>query len=214
MHVVLMGDSILDNLAYTKGEPDVVTHLRKLLPRSARATLCAVDGSTTSDLKSQIAKVPSDASHLVISLGGNDALLNSDLLSTRVTSTTQALALFGQRMGEFEAGYRAAVEAALALHLPTAICTIYNGNLDPPGIDEVPSILAAIWGDAQRSYLLTSTNGGGFRRRSPAQVVNNQGGTDMGDKGSKDKGKKEKQKKAQHNLKEKRKIKKEKRENK
>jgi len=61
-------------------------------------------------------------------------LLNSDMLSTRVTSTTQALALFGRRMGEFEAGYRAAVEAVLALQRPTAICTIYNGDLDPPGV--------------------------------------------------------------------------------
>jgi len=37
-----------------------------------------------------------------------------------------------------------------------------------------------------------------------------QGGTDMGDKGSKDKGKKEHQKAAQHTAKEKRKIKREK----
>jgi hypothetical protein len=37
-----------------------------------------------------------------------------------------------------------------------------------------------------------------------------QGGTDMGDKGSKDKGKKEQQKTAQHTAKEKRQIKKEK----
>jgi len=50
----------------------------------------------------------------------------------------------------------------------------------------------------------------GFRRHKPAQVIFKQGGTDMGDKGKKDKGKKEQQKKAHLNLKEKRKLKKEK----
>ena len=41
----------------------------------------------------------------------------------------------------------------------------------------------------------------------------NEGGIDMGDKGSKDKGKKEQRKKAQHTLKEKRKLKNEKKKN-
>ena len=56
----------------------------------------------------------------------------------------------------------------------------------------------------------SSINGEWFRRHRPAQVINKQGETDVGDKGSKDKGKKENQKKAQHTLKEKRKLKKEK----
>jgi hypothetical protein len=50
----------------------------------------------------------------------------------------------------------------------------------------------------------------GFRRYSLAQVIFHQGETDMGDKGKKDKGKREQQKKAQLNPKEKRKLKKEK----
>jgi hypothetical protein len=31
-HIVLLGDSIFDNAAYTQGESHVVTHLRTLLP--------------------------------------------------------------------------------------------------------------------------------------------------------------------------------------
>jgi hypothetical protein len=50
----------------------------------------------------------------------------------------------------------------------------------------------------------------GFRRYNPVQVIFNQGEKDMGDKGKKDKGKREQQKKAQLNPKEKRKLKKEK----
>ena len=50
----------------------------------------------------------------------------------------------------------------------------------------------------------------GFHRHSPAQFTFKQGETDMADKGKKDKGKRQQQKKAQLNLKEKRKLKKEK----
>ena len=49
-----------------------------------------------------------------------------------------------------------------------------------------------------------------IRISTPAQFTFKQGETDMGDKGKKDKGKKEQQKKAQLNPKEKRKMKKEK----
>jgi hypothetical protein len=129
-HVVLLGDSIFDNRAYTGGALDVVEHLREMLPPAWRATLCAVDGSTTADLAAQLAGVPPEGSHLVISVGGNDALLNSDLLTTPVRSTTEALVLFGERLGRFEEAYRAAIGGALALRRDTTVCTIYNGNLD------------------------------------------------------------------------------------
>jgi hypothetical protein len=129
-HIVLLGDSIFDNRAYTGGAPDVVGHLRELLPAEWRATLCAVDGSTAADLSEQLASVPSDGSHLVISIGGNDALLNSDLLGTSVNSTAEALTLFGDRISRFEQAYRAAVDGALAMRRDTTVCTIYNGNLE------------------------------------------------------------------------------------
>ena len=129
-HITLLGDSIFDNRRYTSGAPDVVEHLRDLLPRSWRATLCALDGSTAADLADQLAGVSPDSSHVVISVGGNDALLNSDLLATPVTSTTEALALFGDRIGQFEAVYRSAIDGAVALKRDTTVCTIYNGNLE------------------------------------------------------------------------------------
>jgi len=130
-HIALLGDSVFDNRAYTRGEPDVASHLRRLLPE-AEVTLCAIDGSTTADLGAQVRNVPADVTQIVVSIGGNDALLNSDLLATPVSSTAEALSLFAQRISKFEADYRSAIEAVLALRLETSICTIYNGNLDPP----------------------------------------------------------------------------------
>ena len=131
-HVVLLGDSIFDNAAYTRGEPDVVSHLRPLLGPSWKATLVAVDGATTAGLRSQLARVPADASQLLVSIGGNDALQNSDLLNTRVKSSAETLALFAERLDAFEALYRAGIDAAIALGKPVTVCTIYNGMLAEP----------------------------------------------------------------------------------
>ncbi len=128
-HVVLLGDSIFDNSAYTAGAPDVITHLRAVLPPSWGASLLAVDGATTASLGAQLRRVPINASHLVIAIGGNDALQNIDLLSLRVTSSTQAFEVFADRLTAFERAYRSAIAEALALGKATALCTVYNGAL-------------------------------------------------------------------------------------
>src|SRR3954469_22087746 len=65
-HLVLLGDSIFDNAAYTSGGPDVVSQVRKLLPRGWRATLLAVDGSTTAGVAEQVQRLPSDETHLIL----------------------------------------------------------------------------------------------------------------------------------------------------
>jgi lysophospholipase L1-like esterase len=130
-HIALLGDSIFDNAAYTHDDPDVVTHLRRLLPQPWEATLCAVDGTTTLGLAAQLARVPVDASHLVIAIGGNDALQNSDVLSLRVASTAQALGILADRIATFERAYRTAITRVLELRRHTVICTVYNGALDP-----------------------------------------------------------------------------------
>jgi hypothetical protein len=128
-HVVLLGDSIFDNAPYTGGDPDVVSHLRRLLPAAWKATLCAEDGATIADLRGQLKRVPEHASHLVISVGGNDALRNWDLLSLRVTSSSEVLDAFAARIAVFERAYRGAVEQAVKLQRYTAVCTVYNGAL-------------------------------------------------------------------------------------
>ena len=131
-HIALLGDSIFDNGAYTGGEPDVATHLRSLLSGAWRVTLCAVDGATTQSIAPQIRRVPADASHIVIAVGGNDAVAQSDLLNRPVQSTAEALALFHDRLEGFRRDYTAALDAVLRLERLTTVCTIYNGALEPP----------------------------------------------------------------------------------
>src|SRR3954468_2790312 len=73
-HVVLLGDSIFDNKSYVGAGPAVIDQLRRELPSGWQATLLAVDGRTASEVAHQLRGLPRDASHLVVSAGGNDAL--------------------------------------------------------------------------------------------------------------------------------------------
>jgi lysophospholipase L1-like esterase len=124
-HVVLLGDSILDNAAYVGGAPDVVEQLRRRLPHGWKATLGAVDGSTTRDVPGQLRLLPADATHLIVSVGGNDALSSGDFLAAPVGSTAEALLGLADIAEQFERTYHAMLAEVLAYGLPTAVCTVY-----------------------------------------------------------------------------------------
>ena len=147
-HVVLLGDSIFDNGAYTGGGPDVVTQLREVLPAGWRATLGAVDGATTDDFAAQLDVLPDDATHLVVSLGGNDALGHVDLLDRRAHSSAEVLAGLASAAERFEKRYRRAIDAVLAYHLPTTVCTIYNGNFPDADFQRLASTALSVFNDA------------------------------------------------------------------
>lgn len=131
-HVALLGDSILDNGAYTSGGPDVVTCLRRMLPPDWKASLLARDGSVIADLGFQVANLPSDVTNIVVSLGGNDVLETMTVLGQPARSLTDALLKLGERARAFERAYRTAIDQVSRLGRETTLCTIYNGNLDSP----------------------------------------------------------------------------------
>lgn len=145
--IALLGDSIFDNASYTSGEPDVVTHLNGALPRGSSATLLAVDGATVSGIAAQLRRVPPGTTHLVVSAGGNDALQNTDLLSLRVSSSTEALEVFARRMLAFERAYRSMLADVVSARLPVTVCTIYNGALEND-IAAIARLALALFNDA------------------------------------------------------------------
>ena len=147
-HLILLGDSIFDNGAYTEGGPDVVTQLRGLLPAGWSATLCAVDGAQANEVAAQLAGVPASATHLALSVGGNDALMASGLLDEPVYSSADALRLIGASVHEFETRYRAAVEACLARGLPLVLCTIYHGAFPDADFRARVVVALAVFNDA------------------------------------------------------------------
>jgi len=107
-----------------------VNHLQPRLPKGWRATLYAIDGSTAGDLEAQLARIHEDVTHLVISIGGNDALRSFDLLSMTGTSSLQVMNAIADRVDVFECRYRAAIIAAVQRRPQTTVCTIYNGALE------------------------------------------------------------------------------------
>ncbi|HEY7343088.1 MAG TPA: SGNH/GDSL hydrolase family protein [Ktedonobacterales bacterium] len=147
-HVVLLGDSIFDNQSYVEpGEPDVIRQLRARLPADWEATLLAVDGSVTKDIRFQLAHLPTDATHLVISVGGNDALGELDVLTSDASSVAETLTRLAAIQDQFEPTYRRMLDAVLALKLPTAVCTIYNGNFPDPAYQRIATFGVTSWDD-------------------------------------------------------------------
>ena len=130
MNICLLGDSILDNAAYTAGEPPVVAHLNRILGNSGRATLLAVDGSITREVTGQLRKLPPEATHIVVSTGGNDALAQQDLLWQSAATAAHALSRFGEPLQALEADCRRLLDGVRATRLPALCCTIYNGWMD------------------------------------------------------------------------------------
>jgi hypothetical protein len=124
--VVLLGDSSFDNGAYVGAAPDVVRQLRQLLPEGWRADLNARDGAVMADIPGQLRALPDEASHLVISIGGNDALLQVGVLDEGAGSVAEALEKLAAVRESFERDYAAMLEHAFSRRLPTAVCTIYE----------------------------------------------------------------------------------------
>ncbi|MXQ11081.1 SGNH/GDSL hydrolase family protein [Microvirga makkahensis] len=132
-HVVLLGDSVFDNGAYVRpGEPDVLAQVRASLPAGWRVTRNAVDGATTTGLERQLAHLPDDASHLILSIGGNDALGSSPILGESARSVAEVMSRIADIRDSFARSYGKALDQVMARRLPTALCTIYDGCFPDP----------------------------------------------------------------------------------
>lgn len=131
-HLVLLGDSTFDNAAYVRPGPDVVAQLRPMLPAGWEATLLAVDGAVVSDVARQLARLPADATHLVLSSGGNDALGHAGILHQRASSAAEVIARLAEAGEAFARRYEAALDQVLARGLPTAVCSVYEGDFEDP----------------------------------------------------------------------------------
>ncbi len=131
-HVVLLGDSVFDNAAYVGRGPEVVQQLRTVLPGGWQATLLAVDGNVIADVARQLERLPVSTSHLVVSVGGNDALRMSGVLERATGSVGGALDLLAEVRERFQAAYRDMLDAVQATTRPTALCTIYDPRYPDP----------------------------------------------------------------------------------
>jgi GDSL-like Lipase/Acylhydrolase family len=146
-HIVLLGDSIFDNQPYVAAGGATIDELKARLPNGWQSTLLAHDGDYASDVIGQLRGIPADATQLVISAGGNDALKQEPLLGEPADTVGEALFRLGSAAREFETDYRAMLRAVLKRNLPVTICTIYNGNFPDPQIQLVLATALATFND-------------------------------------------------------------------
>lgn len=147
-HIVLLGDSVFDNGDYVGSDPDVVSHLRAMMPDDWQATLAAVDGNLVEQVSGQLAKAPADATHLVISAGGNNAIMNADILGLKANSAAEVFDAQANRIGDFEAQYREMLKAVLAKNLPTVVSTIYYPNFTDSFMQKIATAALSAFNDA------------------------------------------------------------------
>lgn len=134
MHLILLGDSTLDNGEYTEKGPCVTDHIDSRLGEGSTVSLLAVDGDTTHGVADQLDEMPSTATHLVLSVGGNDALGHIGMFHRPevVMDMAGAVNELTDRLDNFQKDYRACLDQVLAHSLPTLVCTIYNGAFTDP----------------------------------------------------------------------------------
>jgi lysophospholipase L1-like esterase len=146
-HVVLLGDSIFDNAAYVRGGPDVIAHLRERLPQGWDSTLAAIDGATTQDMGIQYGRIPGDATHLVLSIGGNDALMNIDILDRRASSSAEVLEMLADVRDAFGGRYGEVLHELRKRNLPLTVCTIYEGNFPDARMHRLATTALTVFND-------------------------------------------------------------------
>lgn len=130
MHAVLLGDSIFDNHFYVQpGQPDVIAQLQTLLPK---ATLRAADASIIELIYLQIQDLPEDATHLVVSIGGNDCLQAMSIFGQGVDNVGGAMLKLRPIVEKFEKDYDKMLKSLLKFRLPITLCTIYEPQYPDP----------------------------------------------------------------------------------
>jgi lysophospholipase L1-like esterase len=152
-HLALLGDSIFDNGVYVPGRPAVIEQVRQGLPAGWGATLVAVDGNVIADIERQLARLPAEATHLVVSIGGNDALQASVVLGDACRSVGEAFSIFSEVRAEFARAYREMVQAVAAVGKPFAVSTIYDAipGLEPAARTALAALNEVILREAIRA---------------------------------------------------------------
>ena len=154
--IILLGDSIIDNKSYIlSNELDVTEHLEKLFSNDPNVVIenHAVDGDTMLQLEKNHldSNLLLGATHIVVSIGGNDLLYNISFLQTtsKLSKVMGKEAMIGKwgakelnpsRNKVFEETYFEIIEpfkkqyetivANLSNHRANLLlCTVYEGDL-------------------------------------------------------------------------------------
>lgn len=135
VHIVLLGDSTLDNGRYLNlaaGELSVEKQLTKrCLDRGWDMTVLAQDGSLLDDVRQrQLPLIPEAATHIILSASGNDllSLLNQMVVANFTLSSMYAT--IGADLAKVSEKYRDILQELKGLGCHLACCTLYRPNFN------------------------------------------------------------------------------------
>lgn len=145
-HLILAGDSVFDNAAYVDG-PDVRAQVETKISSDWTVSLVAVDGAYIADVPDQIGNIPTDVSKLIVSVGGNDVLVQTEVLSDAVSSIGQALLSLGDAVGQFREDYCHMLDSLVASNVHSCVCTIYRPNFPDGDLQRMTTTALGMFND-------------------------------------------------------------------
>eukprot|EP00930_Biecheleria_cincta_P002428 TRINITY_DN103439_c0_g1_i1.p1 TRINITY_DN103439_c0_g1~~TRINITY_DN103439_c0_g1_i1.p1 ORF type:complete len:354 (-),score=64.37 TRINITY_DN103439_c0_g1_i1:89-1150(-) len=130
-HVVLLGDSTLDNVRHLDldaGEMSIEGQLSKRCAEKGwEFTLLARDGSTLDDVaRQQIPFIPDEATHLVLSASGNNLLSLLNEMADSHWSLGSMVSSIGEGLPQVAESYRRLLQAMKSSGCHMACCTVYR----------------------------------------------------------------------------------------
>jgi lysophospholipase L1-like esterase len=108
----------------------------------------ARDGAVIASITEQLARRPPDATHIVVSAGGNDALQSSDILDERLSSMGAALETLARVAENFRRQYARLLHRLASTGLPVAVCTIYDPRFPDGRLRRIGATALSVLNDA------------------------------------------------------------------
>lgn len=145
-HIVLFGDAMgdLQRVQQERGPGGLEGRLMPNDPDPWKLTLLSADRVVR---RSPTTEIPSDATHIVISIEGNRAIKNSGLLEGAPESYEEALSRLSYAADEFDREIRSLIEAAKASGLPAVICIMFPPHYAEPVHQRAATTALAIFND-------------------------------------------------------------------
>ena len=143
-HIVLAGDSIFDNAVYVPGEPCVTEQLQAIVSDGDRVTMLAVDGDCAGDVLMQLQSLPTDATHILVSAGGNDALLQAGELYREHASSLAMFSHWSDIQAGFRRTYREMLAGVANVNCSVGVCTIYDAV---PSVTDIERTALSLFND-------------------------------------------------------------------
>lgn len=142
--IALLGDSIFDNAIYVPDGPPVSEALQVALGQDWQVTLLAHDGDMVQHIFGQVQQVPQSTEHIVVSVGGNDALRAASELPGKLSSMNEALSHLSAVRSRFHQAYGDMLRVVCQQGARVTVCTVYDAV---PGLSKELQTALSVFND-------------------------------------------------------------------